>query len=154
LRKSAIGLAILLFLALAGLILAPALVDLDRLKPRIAAQLAAETGRSVDLLGPLGLSLLPRLTITAHDIRLANLPGAAAKDMVRLRALEVKPAFWSLLKGAFEIRSARLIQPELELERRADGSDNWHFTPAAGAGDVFALALERCAIEDGTVTYR
>jgi uncharacterized protein involved in outer membrane biogenesis len=154
LRKSAIGLAILLFLVLAGLILAPALVDLNRLKPRIAAQLAAETGRSVELLGPLGLSLLPGLTITAHDIRLANLPGAAAKDMVRLRALEVKPAFWPLLKGAFEIRSARLIQPEIELERLADGSDNWHFTPAAGAGDVFVLALERCAVEDGTVTYR
>lgn len=153
-RKSAIGLAILLFLVLAGLILAPALVDLNRLKPQIAAQLAAETGRSVELEGPLGLSLLPGLTVTAHDIRLANLPGAAVKDMVRLRALEVKPAFWPLLEGAFEIRSARLIQPEIDLERLGDGRDNWHLAPTGASHDVFALALERCTIEDGTVTYR
>jgi hypothetical protein len=154
LRKSAIGLAILLFLVLAGLIVVPALIDLDALKPRIAAQLAAETGRSVELQGPLALSLLPGLTVTAHDVRLANAPGAAAKDMVRLRALEVKPAFWPLLRGAFEIRSARLIQPEIELERLTDGKDNWHFTPTAASQDVFALVLERCAIEDGTVIYR
>ena len=153
-RKSAIGLAILLFLVLAGLILAPALVDLNRWKPRIAAQLAAETGRSVELQGPLGLSLLPGLTVTAHDVRLANVAGAAVKDMVRLRALEVKPAFWPFLRGEFEIRSARLIEPEIDLERLPGGSDNWHFTPVEGSGDVFALALERCGIEDGTVTYR
>jgi uncharacterized protein involved in outer membrane biogenesis len=155
LRNTAIGLAILFVLVLAGLLLAPALVDLSRLKPQIAAQLEAETGREVELAGPLGLSLLPDLAVTAHDVRVANPPGAAAKDMVRLRALEVKLGVWALLRGDFEVQGARLIEPEIDLERLADGSVNWRFAAATPeGGGVLILALDHLGIENGAVTYR
>jgi uncharacterized protein involved in outer membrane biogenesis len=164
LRKTAIALAILVSLVLAGLVLAPQFVDLNRFKGPIAAELAALTGRAVEFRGPLGLSLLPGPTITARDVRLANPPGAAAEDMVRLRAVEVKLAFWPLLARRVEIRSATLVEPELDLERVASGDGNWRFggrLPSGGPGEpgtpaamVRALAIDHLTIENGAVTYR
>jgi uncharacterized protein involved in outer membrane biogenesis len=164
LRKTAIALAILVSLVLAGLVLAPHFVDLDRFKGPIATELAALTGRTVELRGPLGLSLLPGPTVTARDVRLANPPGAAVADMVRLRAVEVKLAFWPLLARRVEIRSATLVEPDLDVERMATGDGNWQFEtrlPAAGAGTpetspamMRALAVDHLTIENGAVTYR
>jgi uncharacterized protein involved in outer membrane biogenesis len=166
LRKTAIALAILASLVLAGLVLAPQFIDLNRFKAPIAAELAAQTGRAVELKGPLGLSLLPGPTVTARDVRLANPPGAAVEDMVRLRAVEVKLAFWPLLARRVEIRSATLVEPELDVERVATGEGNWQFRSdgpgPAGSGEpnasseaiMRALAVDHLIIENGAVTYR
>ena len=162
-RRTAIALAILVALVLAGLVLAPQFIDLNRFKGPIAAELAAQTGRAVELRGPLGLSLLPRPTVTARDVRLANPPGAAVEDMVRLRAIEVKLAFWPLLARRVEVRSATLVEPEIDVERMADGGGNWRFqrpaSPAAGEPNrpspmMQALAIDHLTIENGAVTYR
>ncbi len=164
-RKTAIALAILVSLVLAGLVLAPQFVDLNRFKGPIATELAALTGRTVELRGPLGLSLLPGPTVTARDVRLANPPGAAVEDMVRLRAVEVKLAFWPLLARRVEIRSATLVEPDFDLERVATGDGNWQFekrvpTGGVGAADASseaimrALAVDRLTIQNGAVTYR
>ncbi|HKW52292.1 MAG TPA: AsmA family protein [Stellaceae bacterium] len=161
-RKTAIALAILIALVLAGLVLAPQFVDLNRFKGPIAAELTALTGRAVELRGPLGLSLLPGPTVTARDVRLANPPGAAVEDMVRLRAVEVKLAFWPLLARRIEIRSAALVEPDIDVERVAGGDGNWRFdrrSPSrAGAPDTTAmmraLAVDHLTIENGAVTYR
>ncbi|HEX6842317.1 MAG TPA: AsmA family protein [Stellaceae bacterium] len=162
-RKTAIALAILIALVLAGLVLAPQFIDLNRFKGPIAAGLTAQTGRTVELRGPLGLSLLPGPTVTARDVRLANPPGAAVEDMVRLRAVEVKLAFWPLLARRVEIRSATLIEPDIDVERIAGGEGNWRFDRYArpGAGEpappatmMQALAVDHLTIENGAVTYR
>jgi uncharacterized protein involved in outer membrane biogenesis len=163
LRKTAAALATLVALILAGLVLAPQFIDLNRFKGPIAAELTAQTGRPVELRGPLGLSLLPGPTVTARDVRLANPPGAAVEDMVRLRAVEVKLAFWPLLARRIEIRSATLVEPDIDVERMAAGEGNWRFKPhappGAGAPDtpvamMQALAIDHLTIENGAVTYR
>jgi uncharacterized protein involved in outer membrane biogenesis len=165
LRKAAIVFGILIALVFAGLILAPQLVELNRFKDRIAAELSARTGHTVELVGPIGLSLLPGPVVTARDVHLANPPGAAVKDMVRLRALEVKLAVWPLLTGHIEVRSATLIEPEIDLERLPDGATNWRLDtgaptapgarPAAAPGTAkFAVAIDHLAIQNGAVTYR
>jgi uncharacterized protein involved in outer membrane biogenesis len=163
LRKTAITLAILVCLVLAGLVLAPKFIDLNRFKEPVVAELVALTGRTLELRGPLSLSLLPGPTVTARDVRLANPPGAAVEDMVRLRAVEVKLAFWPLLARRAEIRSATLVEPEIDLERAASGAGNWQFDrrttsganePGASEAMMRALAVDRVTIEDGAVTYR
>ncbi len=165
-RKTAVALAILASLVLAGLVLAPQFIDLNRFKGPIAAELTALTGRAVELRGPLGLSLLPGPTVTARDVRLANPPGAAVEDMVRLRAVEVKLAFWPLLARRVEIRSATLVEPEFDVEYVATGDGNWQFRSGgpgpAGSGEpnasseamMRALAVDHLIIENGAVTYR
>jgi len=166
LRKAAIFSAIVLVLILAGLSLAPQFIDLGRLKAPIAAALSERIGRPVELAGPIGLSLLPSPLITLRDVRLANPSGTAVSDMVRLRALEVKPALLALLSGRIAVSSATLVEPEIDLERRADGTGNWQGegAPAASAGAAHAaaqpaaaeplVAVDRVAIQNGAITDR
>jgi uncharacterized protein involved in outer membrane biogenesis len=160
-RKAIIGLGILLVTILIGFVAAPHLVDLGRLKEPLAREISARLDRPVLLVGRLDFSLLPGPSLTARDVRVANPSGAVASDMVRLRALEVKLAFWPLLAGRFEIRSGRLVEPEIDVERLADGSFNWSAVPGgllerggAQAGAELVLALDRLAIQNGAITYR
>ncbi len=168
LRKVAIGLALILVLLVAGLLAAPYFVGLDRLKPIVASQIEQRTGRALDIAGPLRLALLPTPSIGARDVRLGNPAGAAVPDMLRARAVDVKLAFWPLLIGRIEIRSATLVDPEVDIERLPDGRGNWQIARPAksaddpapfgaalfgppGAPDFFIRYLD---IENGSVTYR
>lgn len=168
LRKAAILLGIVVVLVLAGLILAPQLVDLDHFKAPIAAELSERAGRPVELAGPIALSLLPFPAVTARDLRVANPPGAAVASMVRLRALEVKLALLPLLAGRIELNYATLVEPEIDLERLPNGAPNWRSPAAAPApnragapsepGRSHAAAaiasLVRLTIQNGAVTWR
>lgn len=152
LRKAAIGLALIPLLLVAGLLAAPSMIGLDRLKAVIAAQIEQRTGRPIDIAGPLRLVLLPTPSLSLRDLRLANPPGAAG-DLIRIRAVHLKLAFWPLLAGRVELRSAELIDPELDIERLPDGTGNWQSSaPAADGGAGFFV--RRLDIENGSVTYR
>jgi hypothetical protein len=163
LRNAAIVLGILLVLILASLVIAPRLVDIDRFKGTLSAQLARRTGRAVEIRGRLSLSLLPAPGLMARDVRLANPPGAAVQDMVRLRALDVKLALLPLLGGRVEVRRADLIEPEIDLERLPNGMPNWRFLrPSANATGALStdgrvsqpFAIEGITLQNAAVTYR
>jgi uncharacterized protein involved in outer membrane biogenesis len=179
-RKTAIVLAILMFAALAGLLLAPQFVDLDRYRPLIAEKLSAWAGRPVTFGGPISLSLVPSPHVSVHDLVVANLPGAQASEMARVRQVDAAVSFWPLLAGRIEVTSARLLQPAIALERLSDGRVNWTFgemTPAAspsvgGGGNAggalgsipavagtfkfagLTIKVASLAIDDGAVSYR
>jgi uncharacterized protein involved in outer membrane biogenesis len=179
-RKTAIGLAILMFTALAGLLLAPQFVDLERYRPQIAERISDWSGRPVTLGGPISLSLIPSPHLSVHDLVVANLPGAQAPEMVRVRQVDAAVSFWPLLAGRIEVTSARLLQPVIALERLSDGRENWAFSKVAvaapapssggsgeGAGPQappaprdglriagLAIKVASLSIEDATVSYR
>ncbi len=178
-RKTAIGLAILMFVVLAGVLLAPQFVDLERYRPQIAERISEWSGRPVTLGGPISLSLLPSPHLSVQDLVVANLPGAQAPEMIRVRQVDAAVSFLPLLSGRIEVTSARLLQPVIALERLPDGSENWNFkkvrvvTPAAApAGGTAAppmpaaprpeglriggltLKVASLGIEDATVSYR
>ena len=168
--KTAIGLAILLFAAIAALLVAPSFVDLDRYRPMVAEKASAALGRPVTLGGPIKLSLLPSPHLTIRDLRIANLPGASTPDMARVREVDAALSFWPLLTLQVDITSARVIQPVVQLERLADGRPNWSFaaTGSASAGSApstesavprpaasgsSSVRIARLTVEDGTVNY-
>jgi uncharacterized protein involved in outer membrane biogenesis len=170
LRKAAIGLALILVVLVAGFLAAPYLIGLDSLKAAVIAQIEQRTGRPFDIAGPVRLALLPTPSIGAHDLRLGNPPGTKVPDMIRVRAVEMKLAFWPLLRGRIEVRRAELIEPELDVERLPDGSANWQPASratvsfgqqpvAAASPSVIPMAdlaffVSTLDIEDGGVTYR
>ncbi len=173
-RKSAIGLAIALFVAVAAVLVAPRFADLDRYRPIVAEKASAALGRPVTLAGPISLSLLPSPHLTARDLRIANISGATTPDMVHIREVDAALSFWPLLAFQIDVTSARVIQPTILLERSPDGRPNWSFhlnaaatgspagsvpaaegAPAAAAGSGGgSFKIARLAVEDGTVSYR
>jgi len=174
-RKTAIVLAILMFAALAGLLLAPQFVDLERYRPQIAERISDWSGRPVTLGGPISLSLVPSPHLSVRDLVVANLPGARTPEMVRVRQVDAAVSFLPLLAGRIEVTSARLLQPVIALERLPDGRDNWAFNKAAlasGRGEVggaqmppasrteglkiggLTIKVASLSIDDATVSYR
>src|SRR5689334_17251640 len=97
LRKAASGFGLGLVVFVAALLVAPSFIDWNKYRPEIAQQIGAATGREVTLAGPLSMTLLPSPTVTARDVRIANVPGAAAPDMLQLAALDLRLAALPLL---------------------------------------------------------
>jgi uncharacterized protein involved in outer membrane biogenesis len=179
-RKTSIGLAMLMFAALAGVLLIPPFLDIERYRSQIAEYLSDWSGRPVTLGGPISLSLLPSPHLTVRDLVVANLPGARTPELVRARQVDAAVSFWPLLAGGIEVTSARLLQPVIALEHLPDGRDNWTFSKLAvaapsvtgGRGDGsgapmpqpprpeglrvggLAIKVSGLSIEDATISYR
>lgn len=52
-------------------IIIPSTINLDRLKPKIAATITERTGMPVTINGPINISLLGHITIVAHDVSIS-----------------------------------------------------------------------------------
>ena len=167
-----------LILVLAAVVLiGPGLVDWNDYKAEIAARAKAATGRDLTIGGDIQVSVLPAPALIAHDVTLANLKGATAPDMVRLRSLEVRVALGPLLGGNIQVETVKLVDPVIELEALADGRKNWEFSatekkdkepatpakqkggpdteePAPAPSAEPAIRLDNFTIENATLVYR
>ncbi|WP_284945214.1 AsmA family protein [Acidisoma cladoniae] len=101
--------------------------DPNAYKDRIAAVVKQATGRDVTFAGPLAVKLSWIPTVTARDVRLANIPGASAPDMARIDEIETRVALLPFLQHRIEIQNLVLRGPSILLERTADGRPNWLF---------------------------
>ncbi|PWC39709.1 AsmA family protein [Azospirillum sp. TSO35-2] len=149
---------------LAGLLLAaPSLIDWNAYKGAIAERVSAATGRTVELRGNVGFTLLPSPALTVRDARLANASGAAEADMVRLKKLDARVALGPLLGGRIQVESIALVEPTFVVEVLKDGRINWDLATgaaqgkdglAAAEGLVSAVSFDQVLIDQGTVIYR
>lgn len=166
-----LGLVALLVVAV---IVLPGFVDWNDYKNTIQVQLKALTGRNVVIGGDIHITILPTPAVIANNVRLANVKGGSAADMVRLKSLEVRISLGPLLTGNLQVETVNLVDPIVELERLADGRVNWEFTPTrtetdgsasvslpglpanplAGTGEAGAIRLDSFHIENGTIIYR
>ncbi|EKV26274.1 hypothetical protein C882_2852 [Caenispirillum salinarum AK4] len=178
-KKALIGIAVLLVLLIAGVLVAPSVIDWNRYKDRVTAWVEQETGRDLDIAGELSLSLLPTPTLSASGVTFANAAAGSDEAMVRVDALDVRVAFGPLLAGEVRVESVRLVRPRVVLEVLPDGSGNWRVSgqasgaegePAGGAvpgpdggslegaaetvADDFQVALDSLVVEDGEVLWR
>ncbi|CAO3429619.1 AsmA family protein [Azospirillum doebereinerae] len=146
-----------------GVLAAPSLIDWNAYKGTIAERVSAATGRTVELRGDIGLTLLPSPALTLRDARLANPAGAAEPDMARLKKLDARVALGPLLTGRIQVESVTLVEPVFVVEVLKDGRLNWDLSggaPAASGrlpaadGFVSAVSFDRVTVENGTVVYR
>lgn len=175
-NKLLLGVVVLVIALAAAVLVVPGMIDWNDYKAEIAAQAKAATGRELVIDGPISLALLPAPALVAEDVRLANLDGATAPEMVRLKSLQVRIALGPLLGGEFQVETLKLIEPVIELEVLADGRRNWvlgggggadaesaRAKPAAGAAGAAgteaattgpAVRVDSFVIVNGTLVYR
>lgn len=137
-------------LAVAGLLVAGATVvvrtqfneDAVRLRAQDAVRRA--TGRELTIQGPVRLAWSLTPTIAMEDVSLANPPGLSRPAMAHVARAEARLALWPLLSRRVEVLGLTLVQPDVLLERDAQGRPNWVFTkPAAAPSAPQAPAAER-----------
>src|SRR5215469_1863556 len=171
LKKILIGLGVLVLLLVIAVAVGPRLVDWNAYKPRVIEAVQKATGRQLSIDGDISLSLLPSPTLSVSGVRLANLPGASAPDMAKLKSLDVSVALMPLISGNIQVTKVTLVDPVVLLEKLPDGRANWQFvpgpqagaqagttaapgTPAPGGGSMPAISVDNFAINNGTIIYR
>jgi uncharacterized protein involved in outer membrane biogenesis len=152
---------ILVPLAAAGIFIAS--FDPNAYRGRIAAALSQATGRQVTLAGPLSLALLPVPSLRARDLRLANLPGGSAPEMVQVAEIEASISPWPLLSHRIALTRLVLHQPRILLER-VGGQPNWILHPnppaaspassnSSGAAQPWHLSLRSFRLIDASLVW-
>jgi uncharacterized protein involved in outer membrane biogenesis len=172
LKKFLIGLAAVVVLFVAAVVIGPRFVNWNSYKGRVVEAVRKATGRQLAIDGDISLSLLPSPTLSVEGVRLANLPGGSVPDMARLKSLDVHVALAPLIGGQIQVTRVTLVDPVVLLEQLPDGRANWQFTPAATSGSAASAAgtgastaqgrsgldtqisVDNLTVENGTVIYR
>jgi uncharacterized protein involved in outer membrane biogenesis len=160
-RKLLIGAGAVLGVLIVVLLVAPALIDINKYKPQILAEVKKATGRELAIDGPISLSLLPVPTATVAGVKFFNVPGSKNPNMVEVKSITVKPALLALLVGNLSVDEVTLVEPKIVLEINAEGKPNWEFTPSVAEAKPAApkpssprpLSLGRLTIENGTLIF-
>ena len=165
-KKALIAIAALVVIVIGGLLVAPAFIPVSVYKDQIQTRAKDATGRELVINGAIGLTLFPTVALDVKDVTFANPPGAASKDMARLKRLLVAVKLMPLLRGSLEIDSFVLDEPVIALEIDKQGRGNWVFgtqapaasqgqaRPAVGGGTMSGeIKLGEVRLKDGRLTY-
>lgn len=122
-------------LLLAGIVIAlalPLLIDSNRIKPTLIAQLQERTGYVVSVDGKLEVHFFPTASLRAENVSISS-PLVGAKPFAKAAALEIGVQTLPLARGEVEITSVLLEKPDIALVAGPAGN-NWEArkTPAPG----------------------
>lgn len=134
---------------LAGAILFVALFDWSAARGPIERALAARTGRTLSLAGPIDVRLGWPPRVIAEDVRISNPSWARRPDLLRARSVSLAPSLPSLFGGRLAVRELSLVEPVISLEASDEGR-TWQL----GRGTSRAAPIVgRVSIERGRVEY-
>ena len=126
-KKLLIGSGSVIVLAIVGIIALPSLVPSSVYKEKIETQLSKELGRSVRVLGDVKLGVFPVIRANTGRVEIDNPDGYSAKHFASMDAMSARVKLLPLLSKRVEITSFTLKNPLINLERKADGQENWVF---------------------------
>ena len=167
-RKILIGIVVILVLAVAGVLIAPSLINWNNYKSEITAQAKQATGRRLTIAGDISLSIFPAPVVIINDVAFASVPGAKERQMVKLRSLEVRIALGPLISGNIQVEKIRLVNPVINLEVLKNGRKNWELDlpttkPSSGSSSSSSssdpsegpgVQLNNFELVNASVTYR
>ncbi len=153
----------LLFLvvALAGALYGLTFLDINAYRAEIAALAEEQTGRKLELDGPLhvGFSLTP--TIVARDVRFGNASWGSDPTMFAADRVALRLSLIRLLSGNVDVTRLDVRGAKVLLETGPGGVGNWVVAAANNdtssdetEGQVSTAGLPRVVLEDVQVTYK
>ena len=166
-KKLLIIVGSIIVLVIVAAIVIPFFIPMEKYKAEITAQVEKATGRQLVISGPLSLSLIPSIAVTAEGVTFSNAPGAKYPQMAALDKLHVSLKLFPLLSGSVAVDGFELDHPVIHLEKDAQGKGNWEIAtassetptanePASGSGGMDFLndlTLDNIRLVDGLVTY-
>ncbi|HHJ20633.1 MAG TPA: AsmA family protein [Gammaproteobacteria bacterium] len=123
-------------LVIAGISFVVTTLDPNDYKAEIAAQVKKATGRELTLAGDIEWSFFPSLGLTLGKTSLANAPGFGKQPFAELEAVDVHVALLPLLKKQVQAKKILLKGVSLNLEKNAQGKDNWSDLAKGGDQDA------------------
>ncbi len=130
-----VGIAAILLLAF--IFVVPALMNVDRYRPRVISYLQEKTGKQVEI-GRLALTFFP-LTIHIDRIGVKNPPLFPSGYVIEVGRIDAELSVGALLHRQVVIKSVVLEDPVLNLTSDPDGP--WNFENSQSKISAEALAL-------------
>src|SRR6202047_2741479 len=132
-----VGIAALLLFAL--IFVGPALIRVDRYRPRVISYLQEKTGKQVEI-GRLTLKFFP-LSIHIDDFGVKNPPLFPSGYIVKVARIDAVLSVGALLHRQVVIKSLVLEDPVLNLTSDPDGPWNFENPQARASQNTFPLAV-------------
>lgn len=155
-------LVVVIAVAVGGLLLLPG----ERIARIAADQIGKATGRQVTMGGETRISLYPVLGVSTGAVEVANAEWSDAGPMLRAKSLKIGVEPRALFGGDIRITGLEAVDPEILLERAADGRVNWELgvegvapsgqaegTAAPATSRRLALTLDRALITGATLIH-
>lgn len=128
-RRLLLWAAGILAVVIVALVTAAIVYGPDQLKRMAQSEVRDLTGRDLEFAGPVSFdwnwNFKPRIAL--EDVRLSNAEWASSENMVALGRAEAVIDLGALLLFRIELPELAIDGLEVNLERRAEGDDNWSF---------------------------
>jgi uncharacterized protein involved in outer membrane biogenesis len=115
----------LVVIAVAGAAIFLWTFDPNAYKDDLIAAVEARTGRSFALKGDVALTVYPWVGLTADGIEIGNAANFGPEPFLKAGRIAVRAKLLPLLSRELQMDVVKLEGAELNLARKADGSDNW-----------------------------
>ncbi len=142
--------------------------DANDYRDRVSDQVRAQTGRELTISGDISLSVFPWLGVRLEQASLGNAPGFGERPFARIERIEARAKLAPLFRGEVEVDRVVLGGLDLNLERDAQGRNNWddlagerserdRETPERGAEEAMralaTIAVSGVEIESARVSW-
>ena len=146
-KKIALGfLAFIVVAILALVVVIPLLIDINRYRPRVIAQIEEATGKPAEI-GKLTLTIFPKLSIRVDNFALGNPPGFPKGYLLKTDRIYVEVDRDALWDKKVIILALEVDKPVIRLYSDARGKWNFENPPASksksnpAAGDPSSFSL-------------
>ena len=163
LKITGIVLGILVLLVIMLAVALPFILNPNSFKDEIAKLVKERTGRELVIQGDIKFSIFPWLGMQIGPAELANAKGFTGTPFASINETDVHVRFWPLLHREIDVGEVKLDGVNLDLEKDADGRDNWqdiseHLAHAPAQGDGSAgrnidLSVAGVSITDSQVRW-
>jgi uncharacterized protein involved in outer membrane biogenesis len=145
-----ISVGVIAVLLLGLIFIVPALIDVDRYRPRVISYLEQQTGKQVEI-GRLSLTFFP-MAVHIDRLGVKNPSIFPPGYVVQVARIDAELNVGALLHRQVVIKSIVLDEPVLNLTSDPDGPWNFENPKASNANDTFALGvIDRVQIKRGEV---
>lgn len=125
LKWTLLGVVIVVLLVIGSVGLIVATLDPNDYKEQISSKVEELTGRQLALDGDIQWSIFPWLGLNLGQSSLSNADGFGAQPFASLKEIDVQVALMPLLKKQVVARNVVLNGVTLNLQKNAQGKDNW-----------------------------
>jgi uncharacterized protein involved in outer membrane biogenesis len=131
------GIGVILLLTFVFVV--PALINVDRYRPKVISYLQEKTGKQVEI-GRLELTFFP-VSIHIDDFGVKNPPIFPAGYIVKVKRIDATLSVGALLHRQVVIKSLSLEEPVLNLTSDPDGPWNFENPQAKTSQNIFPLGV-------------
>lgn len=132
----------------AFVVLVAVLFEWNWLRRPVESYLGARLGRVVAIDGDLKVELSKQPLISAESFSIRNADWGSEAAMLSARRVEMRVELSSLFQARTVLPEITLVEPELLLERNADGAGNWELHTARAPPRI-----DRLVVQEGTARF-